>query len=188
MSWTLLWGLAESPLNGATVGGSWWLAAPAAPSTTLSWDWGSLCPGYETGPFPVPVPHNGFPHHPEATPQAGTGQPCLSWHQLTLLSHCHPVPAHSQGCSQQRIPRELQAGSPGQGCGTRDCSVHHCHPWQPEQGHAAQPWCHCPAQLPRVCPRLPPRCVSPELPVSTSPTLCPALLWGQQPHHCVPMQ
>lgn len=127
MSWTLLWGPAESPLSGATVGGSWWLAAPAAPSTTLCWEWGSLCPGYKTGPFPVPVPLNSFPHHLQGHP-TGWDWPALPQsapaHTAVTLPSC-PC-SHSQGCSQQRIPGELKGGSPGQGtvqrCGTRGCS------------------------------------------------------------------
>lgn len=62
-----------------------------------------------------------------ATPQDG------SWPALPQSAPAHTAVtlpsypcSHSQGCSQQRIPRELKGGSPGQGtaqgCGTRGCS------------------------------------------------------------------
>lgn len=81
--------------------------------------------GYETGPFPVPC--NSFPCHLQGHP-TGQDWPALPQsapaHTAVTLPSC-PC-SHSQGCSQQTIPRELKGGSPGQGtapcCGTRGCS------------------------------------------------------------------
>lgn len=144
--------------------------------------------GYETGPFPVAVPRNSFPCHLQGHP-TGRDWPTLPQsapaHTAVILPSC-PC-SHSQGCSQQTIPRELKGGSPGQGtaqcCGTRGCSgssvatrgslsraMQHSHGVTPlPSSPGCVPDCHNTRSLQGY-----------QRP--------PALLWGQQPHHCVPMQ
>lgn len=133
MSWTLLWGPAESPLNGAAVGGSWWLAAPAAPSKTLSWDWGSLCPGYETvlslSHIMASLTTQRPPHRMGLASPASVGTSSHCCH-TAILSLLIARDAHSR-----ELPGSCRLEALGRAVGPETVLFIRCHPWQPEQGH-----------------------------------------------------
>lgn len=69
-------------------------------STSPHWGWGSWCPGWEAGPFAVPIRCMGLPHR--MRPGHLMPSVCTSSHCLPAAPSC-PVPAHTARCCLESL-------------------------------------------------------------------------------------